>query len=460
MAEKKLGGPGAASSSTGVGKQAALITLVFQNSVLILIMHYSRIMPYAGPHRYFTSTAVFLNEVLKLAVSLTLAIYETSQTLAPSTPATVLFEQIYNAVFAGDGWKLAIPAALYTFQNILQYTAVSNLDAVHFQVLYQLKILITAVFSVLLLRRPLNMRRWVSLVILTLGVCIVSLPSSDAVDKSVFYHEMTDHFFPRSYHEIGQASTPDIEPEPHLERRSATYEGIDDDLPPVDPMMNYSVGVTSVLVAAAVSGLAGVYFEKILKESPFQASVWIRNVQLSFYSIIAALIGGVIWQDGSEIQEHGFFEGYNWVVWTVVVLQAFGGLIASIVIRDVGNIVKNFATSISIIVSFIISMWMFEFDVTITFLIGTSFVMLATYLYSNSDRGIHRPPPIRIASFEKPLVEKPHTPRLAPKHMPDRGRLTLDPFDVKGLGISSSRPNSPMLPRQPSRTRLVLENDD
>lgn len=165
-------------------------------------------------------------------------------------------------------------------------------------------------------------------------------------------------------HEIGQAAAP--EPDFHLTRRSATYEGIDDDLPLVDPLMNYSVGLSSVLIAAAVSGLAGVYFEKILKESPTPVSVWIRNVQLSFYSLIAALIGGVFWQDGTEIQEHGFFEGYNWVVWTVVILQAVGGLISSVVIRDAGNIVKNFATSISIILSFLISMWMFEFEVTLT----------------------------------------------------------------------------------------------
>ncbi|KEY66765.1 hypothetical protein S7711_07547 [Stachybotrys chartarum IBT 7711] len=438
----------------GAHKHAALITLTFQNSILILIMHYSRIMPSVGHHRYFTSTAVFLNEVIKLAVSLTLAMYESSQTLAPSTPATVLFEQIYNAVFAGDGWKLAVPATLYTVQNILQYTAISNLDAVHFQVLYQLKILITALFSVILLRRPLNLKRWVSLIILTLGVSVVSLPPSGTVTDSIFYHEMTDHFFPRSMHEIGQAAAP--EPDFHLTRRSATYEGIDDDLPPVDPLMNYSVGLSSVLIAAAVSGLAGVYFEKILKESPTPVSVWIRNVQLSFYSLIAALIGGVFWQDGTEIQEHGFFEGYNWVVWTVVILQAVGGLISSVVIRDAGNIVKNFATSISIILSFLISMWMFEFEVTLTFLAGTGLVMLSTYLYNGPDRGSFRPPPIKIATFEKPMIEKQHTPRVTPKST-DPSRLNLDPFDIKGLGMSTSRPNTPMIVRQPSRTNLRRE---
>lgn len=104
------------------------------------ILHYSRTMPIAQGHRYLTSTAVFLNEVIKLAVSISIALYDISRTLPPSTPATVLFEQLFNSVFSGDGWKLSIPAALYTLQNSLQYIAVSNLDAVHFQILYQLKV--------------------------------------------------------------------------------------------------------------------------------------------------------------------------------------------------------------------------------------------------------------------------------------------------------------------------------
>ncbi len=108
--------------------------------VFAQILHYSRIMPPTGDHRYFASTAVFLNEVIKLAISLTFAIYDVSRTLAPQTPATVMFEQIYNSVFSGDGWKLAIPATLYTLQNTLQYVALGNLDALHFQILYQLKV--------------------------------------------------------------------------------------------------------------------------------------------------------------------------------------------------------------------------------------------------------------------------------------------------------------------------------
>jgi len=93
-----------------------------------------------GDHRYFASTAVFLNEVIKLTICLTFCIYDVSASLAPQTPATVLFEQIYNSVFSRDSWKLAIPGVLLTLENTLQYVALSNLDPVHFQILYQLKV--------------------------------------------------------------------------------------------------------------------------------------------------------------------------------------------------------------------------------------------------------------------------------------------------------------------------------
>ena len=82
-------------------------------------------------------------------------------------------------------------------------------------------------------------------------------------------------------------------------------------------------------------------------------------------SIFSALFFGVLVHDGAEIAKHGFFDGYNWVVWALIVFQAMGGLLTSLVMRHADNIAKNFATSISIILSLIASVWFFDFVITI-----------------------------------------------------------------------------------------------
>lgn len=215
-----------------------------------------------------------------------------------------------------------------------------------------------------------------------MGVAIVSLPSGSH-DSSLVIHDTSDHFFPRSMHELGQAANGVVDVARELTRRaadgladgagdamglltkrSATYEGIEADTDP-GPRMNYSLGLTAVLIAAAVSGLTGVYFEKVLKESATPVSVWTRNIQLSFYSLFPALIFGVVMKDGEGIAEHGFFEGYNSVVWTAIVFQAIGGVLTSLCINYADNIAKNFATSISIIISFTFSVWFFGFEVSL-----------------------------------------------------------------------------------------------
>ena len=177
-------------------------------------------------------------------------------------------------------------------------------------------------------------------------------------------HDTSDHFFSRSMHELGQLANGAADVAVELTKRSATYEGINED-EDLGPVMNYSIGLTAVLVAAAVSALTGVYFEKVLKDSS-SVTVWTRNIQLSFYSLFPALFIGIIFKDGADIAKHGFFDGYNGVVWTAIVFQAVGGVLASLCINYADNIAKNFATSISIIISFVFSLWFFDFEVSFT----------------------------------------------------------------------------------------------
>ncbi|TKA69582.1 hypothetical protein B0A49_04499 [Cryomyces minteri] len=321
-------------------------------------------MPLVGGQRYFTSTAVFLNEVIKLAISLTMALYDISANLPSSSTATALFSSLSSAVFTGDSWKLAIPAMLYTLQNSLQYVAISNLDAATFQVTYQLKILTTALFSVTMLGRTLSTRKWLSLVLLMIGVAIVQIPSGPDATSIPTLKELKDGqadlHLPRSLEELRDLGSLAAA---QLTKRSATYEGIDEDFAAANPQLNASIGLAAVIVACILSGLAGVYFEKVVKDkttaSTPNVSVWVRNVQLSFYSLFPALFIGVIFKDGENIAKSGFFVGYNWVVWAAIAMQATGGVVVALVVNYADNIAKNFATSISIVVSFLASVWFF-----------------------------------------------------------------------------------------------------
>jgi UDP-galactose transporter len=282
-------------------------------------------------------------------------------------PATVLFSNLISAIFTNESWKLAIPAALYTLQNTLQYVAVSNLDAATFQVTYQLKILTTAIFSVIMLNRKLSPQRWASLLILIIGVSIVQFPwavtEPTAIDILRGGPQSTPAFVPRSIEQLRKLGSRTAA---QLSKRSATYEGIDKDVVMEQHTeMNASVGLAAVLVACALSGLAGVSFEKILKEStPANTSLWVRNCQLSVWSLFPSLFIGVIWVDGENIAKTGFFAGYNWVVWAAILFQASGGVIVALVINYADNIAKNFATSISIIISCLASYFFFDFTIT------------------------------------------------------------------------------------------------
>lgn len=344
-------------------------------------------MPLVNGKRYFTSTAVFLNEVIKLAISLAMALYETSSSSPSSTPTMSLFRSLSGAVFTGDSWKLAIPAILYTLQNSLQYVAVSNLDAATFQVTYQLKILTTALFSVTMLGRSLSVRKWVSLVLLMVGVGIVQLPSG-ATDPAKMKEVHARYALPQSIKQLagmgGRAAAQLVG-----RSASATYEGVQHDETAHHPQMNGSLGLAAVIIACCISGLAGVYFEKVLKDGNATASLWVRNVQLSFYSLFPAFFLGVVFKDGADIARDGFFTGYNPVVWTAITFQALGGIVVALVVNYADNIAKNFATSISIVISFVASVYLF--DLSITTNVSNAFLLhlasIANSLVPHRNRG-------------------------------------------------------------------------
>lgn len=373
------------------------------------------------------------------------ALYEMSQSLPANTSVATYCSTLTTAVLSNESWKLAIPALLYTIQNTLQYVAVSNLDAATFQVTYQLKILTTAIFSVLMLGRSLSARKWISLFLLIVGVSIIQVPQSLAPTTAT-----ESNSWPRTLEEIRKMGS---EAASKLSQ-SASHQGTKSD---GTAGMDRRVGLLAVLVACALSGLAGVTFEKILKTSTSakNTTLWVRNCQLSFWSLFPALFLGVIWKEGDAIAKTGFFAGYNWVVWTAIMFQAAGGVIVALVINYADNIAKNFATSVSIVLSCVASAYFFDFVVTKSvrsrnlrsarknltmsqFFVGTCVVLSATYLYTKPERTPSETP-VRYAELEQ-TVSPPAVQRGDPFASVGKNQSDLLPTtQAKDVGFQSKR---------------------
>lgn len=303
-------------------KQAVLCTLAVQNACQMLSMRYSR-MP--SQPKYLTSTAVVSAEVVKIVLSFVVLIAQMGQ------PA---FAMVWQSVFVAwqDTLLVGVPAFIYLVQNNLLYVATSHLDAATCQVAYQLKLLTTAFFTVTLLKRHISHRRWASLGLLFLGVVLVQAPQGGAGA-------------------VGSQS-------------------------PV-------LGMAAVAGACLLSGLAGVWLERIVKRTS-DVPIWVRNIQLGVVSLVLGL-GSVAVLDGAHVVQHGFFQGYTWLTLWVVLQVSAGGLLVSLIMKYADNVVKGFATSLSIVLSSLASAFIpaFNFQPSLTFVGGSTLVIIATVLYSS-----------------------------------------------------------------------------
>lgn len=310
--------------------------LVVQNATLVLSIRYVRTLP---GERFLPTTAVVMAEAMKGGACLLLLLLQHRGSLRQT--AVTLHEAVVGQF--GDTLRLAVPSLIYTLQNNLQYVAISNLPAATFQVTYQLKILTTALFSVLLLGTSLSRLQWLSLALLFAGVALVQAEQV----------------------------------------RSPPGGGGGSPSPP-GPPQSYAVGLAAVAASCLSSGFAGVYFERLLKTRG--GSIWVRNVQLGAVGTAVGL-AAMLAAEGSAVAALGFFYGYNPAVWAVVVNQAAGGLLVAVVVRYADNILKGFATALSILASTLASVHLFGFRPRGPFLAGTAMVLAAVYLYGRPRGG-------------------------------------------------------------------------
>jgi len=323
-------------------KLILLVGMVLQNSVTVLVGRYTRS---TGPASdlYVVNHLILITEVGKFILSCGFEYFSTGGKLMESIQTNII-DAPYDAL------KIMVPALLYLVQNSLLYVALSNLTAPLFQVTYQAKLVTTAVVSVMMLNRKYTFQQWTCLVILSLGVAVVVLGESGDSKKNE--------------DESGEQSL--------------------------------TTGLFSVTVACFSSALAGVYFEKVIKAPGGQkkapVSVWMRNIQLAFFTIVTASMKEFFTKSPSTSSgDQPYFYGFTKWVWILVCLQAGGGLLVAAVIKYADNVLKGLATGVSVCFATGVSTVLFGTPLSSQFSIGAVMILISVYFFSNPIKPKEKP---------------------------------------------------------------------
>ncbi|KAJ7564958.1 hypothetical protein O6H91_02G041300 [Diphasiastrum complanatum] len=278
----------------------------------------------AGTYDYSITTANFLVELLKCIISLVFLLQSwRREGVTEDNKLTTTLDEV----------KLyPIPAALYLIKNLLQYYIILYIDAPSYQILKNLNIISTGLLYRLFLQRRLNQIQWAAFILLALGCTTAQLnSSSDRVMQT-----------------------------------------------PVE-------GWLMAIVMALLSGFAGVYTEVIMKKR-LSRNVNVQNFWLYIFGIIFSIIAIVI-QDFDVVMNRGFFHGYSMVTVCMIVNHALSGIAVSMVMKFADNIVKVYSTSVAMLLTAFLSMFLFGFQLTLPFFLGTMVVSVAVYLHSQGKGG-------------------------------------------------------------------------
>ena len=225
--------------------------------------------------------------------------------------------------FTKSNVAVLAPCLLYLVQNNLQLMAIQELPTNVYVVCSQLKTVTSAFFGVCILRKPLRKQQVLSILLLIAGVSMVQVEYTPS-----------------------QVNSP-----------------------------IHTSGLISVIVACIFSGLAGTLLEKWYKQSG--ASLWCRNMFLSFVTLPAALLS--MFTEVLPIQSISNFDS---VVYLVIVLQAAGGLIVAGVMKFSSNLLKCFAVSISIILCSVAGFQLSDDEISVLAMVGTCLVIVSIWLFA------------------------------------------------------------------------------
>lgn len=142
------------------------------------------------------------------------------------------------------------------------------------------------------------------------------------------------------------------------------------------------LGLPMIIIYCTLSGLSGVFNEWILKKH-YSVSLHLQNIYLYLYGSLFNLIPaiGIPLFTSQSLRQINLFEGFSIYTWMIIATQALNGIFMSVLIKHSSNIIRLFVISLSLIVTTLLSIAVFNLLLNIYCFISFAAMMCAIWLY-------------------------------------------------------------------------------
>merc|ERR1739842_151883 len=124
--------------------------------------------------------------------------------------------------------------------------------------------------------------------------------------------------------------------------------------------------------------------QKSETESAVKLSIWDRNIQFAFWSIVFGILS--LFMDRTWMEEDGgLFHGFSSVTIVLVMIWTAGGLLVAMTIKYTNVIIKGFASAMSLILICICGSMFLGDYLDLVFLIGATVTIIATFNYNDKE---------------------------------------------------------------------------
>ena len=289
-----------------------------------------------GRYDYFSETLVFLSELIKLGISSYFVYHQAAaSSLAGESAGSAHHRGVaeLRRAFSFKSLPALAPSVLYAVQNNLQYVALLYLTAPSYQVLSNLKVIATGLVFRMFMGKQLNELQWSALLLVAVGSATTQIPAC-AFDAAT---------------------------------------GL-----PAEISFN-GMGVFLICIISMLSGLAAIASE-ILVKNPDE-SMHFTNIQLYKFGVVINFCI-LLWRRfDATTGFFGLFVGLDGLAFVVLLNNSFMGLIVSVVLKYADSVLKVYSTSVAMLLTTVVSIYLFDFQASIQLWLGIIVVSVALYLH-------------------------------------------------------------------------------